>query len=520
MKANVDYLIIGAGPAGLQLGYFLKKNQRDYLILERSDSPGGFFKIFPRHRFLISINKVHTGKDNPELNLRWDWNSLLSDSDELLFRNYSQDYFPHPDELVQYLGDFARHYDLNVQYNTKVVKASKKEGMFVVTDERGNNYGGKRLIVATGVTKPHMPDIPGLELCDQYGTHSIDPQEYTNKRVLIIGKGNSAFETANHLTGSAAVIHLCSPHSVKFAWQTHYVGNLRAVNNDFLDTYQLKSQNTVIDAEVKWIKREGDQYAVFIAYSHAKGQTRLLHYDKVIACTGFRFDPEIFDESCQPEMVYWDKLPAQTAEWESVNVPDMYFAGTLMQACDFKKTMSGFIHGFRYNIRALSNIFEQKYHGNLWPGQTIPATPQAVLDRILERLNNGSGIFLQPGFLCDVLVVSKEGDGVECYDDIRVDYVPVSEFSKSHHYYTVTMAYGHFDGDPFSIERDPDPEAANEASYLHPIIRRYDRRKLVSEHHVNDDLENEWYLEEYVEPLRGYLEAQLAAGEKMAMGAE
>jgi len=32
--AHKDYIIIGAGPAGLQLGYFMKKNDLDFLILE------------------------------------------------------------------------------------------------------------------------------------------------------------------------------------------------------------------------------------------------------------------------------------------------------------------------------------------------------------------------------------------------------------------------------------------------------------------------------------------------------
>ena len=30
------YCVVGAGPAGLQLGHFLEKNKRDYVILERA----------------------------------------------------------------------------------------------------------------------------------------------------------------------------------------------------------------------------------------------------------------------------------------------------------------------------------------------------------------------------------------------------------------------------------------------------------------------------------------------------
>lgn len=35
-----EYCIIGAGPAGLQLGYFLSKADRDYIIFEKSNNSG------------------------------------------------------------------------------------------------------------------------------------------------------------------------------------------------------------------------------------------------------------------------------------------------------------------------------------------------------------------------------------------------------------------------------------------------------------------------------------------------
>jgi len=56
------------------------------------------------------------------------------------------------------------------------------------------------------------------------------------------------------------------------------------------------------------------------------------------------------------------RLPAMTNTWESTNVPDLYFAGTLMQVLDYQKTHSNVIHGFRFNIKAMSQMFGQKYH--------------------------------------------------------------------------------------------------------------------------------------------------------------
>jgi protoporphyrinogen oxidase len=66
-----DFCVLGAGPAGLQLGYFLQKADRSYVILEKGSTPGTFFKKFPRHRKLISVNKVYTGHCDQEINYRW-----------------------------------------------------------------------------------------------------------------------------------------------------------------------------------------------------------------------------------------------------------------------------------------------------------------------------------------------------------------------------------------------------------------------------------------------------------------
>jgi thioredoxin reductase len=511
MNYLVDTLVIGAGPAGLQLGYYLERNGRDCLILERGSAPGTFFAAYPRHRQLISINKVHTGVNSAETNLRWDWNSLLSDDPAMAFKNYSQRYFPSADDLVRYLGDFAQRFDLDVKYNTTVANIRKEDDLFLVTDTDGGLYGCQRLVAATGFARVYVPPFPGAELCDTYESHSTDAAEYNGLRVLIVGKGNSAFETADHLTETAAVIHVVSPESIRMAWQTHYVGNLRAVNNNFLDTYQLKSQNAVIDAAIERVERGADgRLTVHMAYSHAMGQTTAREYDRVILCTGFQFDASIFDANCRPALTHHDKFPEQTSEWESVNVPGLYFAGTLMHACDYRKTMSGFIHGFRYNVRALSQILEHKYYGATLPFHTLAATPDAVLERVIERINTSSGMFLQPGFLQDLVVIDEQGGAAQYYEDLRGDYIHTGPLGQNGHYYTVSLEYGHFRGDPFSIERDPDPQKGNEAPYLHPVIRRWDSNRLVSEHHIQDDLENEWGAPQYVEPARCYFQTELA----------
>src|SRR5215475_7921212 len=134
VRRHMEYLIIGAGPAGLQLGYFLQQAGHDYLILEAGSGPGTFFQPFPRHRRLISINKPHTGWNDSELNLRVDWNSLLSDDPNLRFTNYSERYFPDAEDMVRYLYDFATAHRLRVRYDTRVVQITRN-GKFCATDQ-------------------------------------------------------------------------------------------------------------------------------------------------------------------------------------------------------------------------------------------------------------------------------------------------------------------------------------------------------------------------------------------------
>ena len=52
-RMEYDYLIIGAGPAGLQLGYFLRKLGRDFLILETGDSAGTFLVVSSSFRHAL-----------------------------------------------------------------------------------------------------------------------------------------------------------------------------------------------------------------------------------------------------------------------------------------------------------------------------------------------------------------------------------------------------------------------------------------------------------------------------------
>ena len=127
----IKNIVIGAGPAGVQIGYFFEKMGIEYRIFEQSSGVASFFSKYPLSGKLISINKKHTGSDIPDFNLRHDWNSLLSE-EQMLFTEYSDEYYPDRNDLVDYLTDFSKEGKLKIQFDSRVVSISRKNNQYSI----------------------------------------------------------------------------------------------------------------------------------------------------------------------------------------------------------------------------------------------------------------------------------------------------------------------------------------------------------------------------------------------------
>jgi thioredoxin reductase len=513
-----QYLIVGAGPAGLQLSYFLHRAGADYLTLERESAPARFFGHYPRHRRLISLNKVHTVSTDPEIRLRWDWNSLLNDSPELMFPKYSGDYFPHADDLVHYLGEFQRLHGLAVRYGTTVTRIERTGGGFAVHTS-GGTLECRCLIVATGWGGPYVPEIRGIEHAVGYEAMPIDPQAYAGQRVLIVGKGNSAFETAAAILGHAAMVHLASRRPLRLAWNTKHPGDVRGQYGAILDSYQFKTLHSVLDCTIDEIRAVDGHFEVDISYTHADGERAVLEYESVIRCTGFRMDTSIFDPNCRPEMVLDGRLPALAPDWCSTNVDDLYFAGTIAQARDFKRASSAFIDGFRYNLRTLTALLRERYDGVALSYDTVSADPHVLTQLVLDRVNWSSALWTQFEYLCDVLVLDPVTGQVRHYRDLPEDYA-VARFQAEPHYYTVALRWGREDyPDVFAIDRHPEPGRARESAFIHPVVRRYRGAELAVEQHLLEDLLAEWRRpDRHIAPLRAFFARDLTGEGSVSSG--
>jgi thioredoxin reductase len=483
-----ENIILGAGPAGLQLAELFAQRGEPYLLIERASHAGSFFSAYPRHRKLLSINKRYTGYDDLPSRLRYDWNSLICDDEALQVPQRCGDYFPDADVLVEYLDDFARERKLAVRYDSEVTSIRREPSGYCLVLACGETLRCTRLFVASGLSREAFPNIEGIELCDTYGSMSIDPADYLDQRVMIAGKGNSAFETANHLVETTRKLWVCGKSTVRLAWASHYVGDVRAVNNDFLDTYQLKAQNNILDGELVSIRKEQGE---LVASVYFESRRRAIDFpcDRVLLCTGFRFDDSIFDESCKPALCCGDKVPEMTSSWESTTSPDMFFLGVLMQARDYRRTMSAFIHGFRHNLVALDQMLECRA-GRPWRKRRHLDDLDALTSQTIARLSTSPELLLQPGFIADVIGIDDDG-GFEYLEAVPVDYAHDVIAARFRRMLLITLEYKLHDGfmDPFAMPRGLGVE---EDFYLHPVVRVHERGEVAARGYLPDDLDNDW----------------------------
>ncbi|XP_069510476.1 FAD-dependent oxidoreductase domain-containing protein 2 [Ambystoma mexicanum] len=546
-----DYCIIGAGPAGLQAAYFLQQSQRDYVVFERANISGSFFSRYPRHRKLISINKLHTGRHNSEFNLRHDWNSLLSSDKQLLFSRYSKDYFPHADDMVRYLQDFST--GLQVSYNTNIVHVRLRKDpqawnghYFYMTDQHGHDYSCSVLLVATGLGIPHKITFPGSEYAEGYESVSVEPEDFTGQTVLILGRGNAAFETADNILGTANFLHLLGRSRVRLSWSTHYVGDLRAINNGLLDTYQLKSLDGLLEGDLENLALVKDA-AGRLHVSHRRylekdppafPQDELDNfaareaYDRVIRCLGWEFDFSIFDKTVKlvSGTGRRKKYPLIKPSYEARSIAGLYVLGAASHSIDFRRSAGGFIHGFRYTARVLHRLMEQRYHGVPWPAVRYPITQ--LTSTILRRMNEASGLYQMFGVLGDVVLLRGESLEFEYLEEYPLG--ALSEFENitgrkvQEELFVITMEYGkNFSGpekDVFYYNRAVgDAQEAWQSNFLHPVVYYFralptqKEMKLRPEnwplprpdaiHHVVEDFLTDWTAPiSHILPLRRFLE--------------
>ncbi|WP_454044692.1 flavin-containing monooxygenase [Cellulosimicrobium sp. Marseille-Q8652] len=187
-----DVVVVGAGQAGLALGYYLTRAGVDVLLLERA---------------------AHVGASWAR---RWDSLRLFTPAryDALPGLAFPGDAWSYPgkDQVAAYLADYAARFELPVRTGADVVRLEGDAGDFRVHLAGGEMIRAARVVVATGAFgRPWTPPFAtGIDPA-VVQVHTDDyqrPDALPPGAVLVVGGANSGRQIALELARAGRSVHL------------------------------------------------------------------------------------------------------------------------------------------------------------------------------------------------------------------------------------------------------------------------------------------------------------------------
>ncbi len=166
-----DVLIVGAGPAGLTASLRAIEKQVKYITIEESDI-GGTVAKYPRQKLVMT-----------------------SPVEFPLYGKFKKSELPK-ENLLEFWQKVMQRADFQCRTGEKVENINKgADGIFTVSTSK-NEYGARYVVLALGkMGSPRKLGVKGEEL-PKVMYRLIEADHYVNKRILVIGGGDSAVEAA------------------------------------------------------------------------------------------------------------------------------------------------------------------------------------------------------------------------------------------------------------------------------------------------------------------------------------
>lgn len=214
----LDLVIVGSGPAGISASLAAKKHSLSAITLEQ-DSLGGTVYTFPRAKVVMTspMNLPLHGK--------------------VKLHNTSKD------ELLQLWKKVIKENNLEIVENTKVENITPlKDNTFKVSTNTGNEYISSNVILAIGRRgSPRKLGVPG-EDNQKVAYRLLEPEIIKNKKVLVVGGGDSAIESA---------LLLKNENEVTLSYRNDKFSRLKPRNKEnILLAEEDKSINIIFDSNV------------------------------------------------------------------------------------------------------------------------------------------------------------------------------------------------------------------------------------------------------------------------------
>jgi len=185
--------VIGAGPSGIAaIKNLQEQGLTDITVFEKNNQIGGNWVYDEQNSHSSVYETTHIISSK-----RW------SEFEDFPMPWEYPDY-PSHSQLLSYFNNYVQHFDLHqyIRFNTNVLKVNRLDNgqwQVVFEDEHGvHDACYDYLLVANGHHwDPFLPEYPGEFTGDMLHTHQYKKAEtFKDKRVLVIGGGNSACDVA------------------------------------------------------------------------------------------------------------------------------------------------------------------------------------------------------------------------------------------------------------------------------------------------------------------------------------
>jgi len=197
IEADYDLIIVGAGPAGISASLAAKKHNLSALTLEQ-DSLGGTVYTFPRSKIVMTspmdlplYGKVKLFETSKSELLKL-WNEVL-DKNSIVIKEYSK-------------------------VESIVYQANK----FVVDTAGKQRITARKVLLTIGRRgTPRKLNVPG-ETSQKVAYRLLEPEQIENKKIVVVGGGDSAIESA---------LLLADRNEVLLSYRGETFGRIKPGNN-------------------------------------------------------------------------------------------------------------------------------------------------------------------------------------------------------------------------------------------------------------------------------------------------
>ena len=187
---NFEVVVVGAGQAGLAIGYFLRDQGRRFIVIDSADAVGSAWRARWESLTLFTSRRFSSLPGMP----------FPGDPDG----------YPTRDEVIAYLEQYAETFQLPIELNSQVKELEQGESGRFRLELNNRLIAADQVVVATGPFQTaYVPKLSERLDKSVFQTHAVGyrrPAQVPEGDVLVVGGGNTGFQIAKELSATRKVV--------------------------------------------------------------------------------------------------------------------------------------------------------------------------------------------------------------------------------------------------------------------------------------------------------------------------